>query len=54
MYQNLELVQTNAKEINDIVKNWCEIDSDVFKTRDKNTNFSAKNLEEKQSYLYFI
>ena len=30
VFQNLELLQLNHKEILNIVDNWCDLDSDVF------------------------
>jgi hypothetical protein len=48
VYQNLELTQTNSREIFLIVKNWCEFESDVFYKRDRGLTHKAKMLEEKQ------
>ena len=48
VYQNLEITQTNAKEIYSIVNSWIEYDSDVFKKRNRNLTNSAKSLEERQ------
>jgi len=54
VYQNLELTQTNAKEIFAIVNKWCEAESDVFKNRNSNKSYTAKELEEKQLYLFSL
>lgn len=49
IYRNLEITQSNAREIYAIVSGWCDYESDVFKNRDLNETSSAKVLEEKQS-----
>lgn len=49
IYRNLEITQSNAREIYAIVSSWCDYESDVFKNRDLNKTSSAKELEEKQS-----
>jgi hypothetical protein len=48
VYQNLELTQSNAKEIYAIVNFWCDYDSDIFKHRDLSLVSSARDLEERQ------
>jgi hypothetical protein len=50
VYQNLELTQTNAKEIFSIVNKWCEAETDVFKKRNSDESYTAKELEDKQLY----
>lgn len=52
IYRNLEITQSNAREIYAIVSNWCDYESDVFKKRDLNKTSSAKELEEKQTLAY--
>lgn len=49
MFQNLELTQSNSKEIRTIIYEWCIADSDIFKTRDLNSSYTAKTLESKQT-----
>lgn len=49
VFQNLELTQSNVKEIQSIVTNWCDAKSDVFITRDLSTSYTAKMLEENQA-----
>lgn len=49
VFQNLELTQSNMKEIHNIVSNWCATESDVFITRSDEVSYTAKMLEEKQS-----
>lgn len=48
VFQNLELAQTNAKEIVSIVNFWCEYESDIFEKRDRLFSQSAKEIEERQ------
>jgi hypothetical protein len=48
VYQNLEITQSNAKEIYSIVNFWVAYESDVFQKRDKSTTSAAKTLEQRQ------
>ncbi len=49
VFTNLELTQSNVKEIQAIVTGWCQARSDVFITRDPAVSYSAKSLEDQQA-----
>jgi hypothetical protein len=50
VYQNLEITQGCAKEIYEIVSDWCRCEADVFQGRDNQmVSFKAHVLEEKQA-----
>jgi hypothetical protein len=48
VYRNLEITQSNSKEIYSIVNDWVVYESDVFQNRDRNVSSGAKTLEERQ------
>ncbi len=54
VFANLELTQSNIKEIHGIVTSWCDTHSDVFITRDTSVSYTAKSLEEKQADYHKI
>lgn len=49
VFQNLELTQSNIKEIQTLANSWCNTVCDVFTSRDFHIMYTAKMLEEKQS-----
>ena len=51
VFQNLELTQSNSKDIRLTVNEWSQADLDIFQTRNLNTSYTAKELESKQKYL---
>lgn len=54
VFQNLELTQSNSKDIRSTVNEWCQADLDIFQTRDLNISYNAKELESKQKYYLLI
>lgn len=50
VYQNLETIQSNFKEINQISTTWSTCELDVFENRDSKKSYTAASLEAIQKY----